>query len=151
MDVRRLPDHLHERPERDSPPVRKAPAAEHEDLGRDAGLELLDQARLADTRVTDHGDEPAHASLDGLFELREQQLEFACAADEGCDVGSRLGRQAEQAIGGHRLRLPLQLERLDRLDLDGVADEPVRLLADQDLESRRRLLEPRGDVDRVAR
>ena len=57
----------------------------------------------------------------------------------------------EQPVGGNALGLALQLERLDRLDLDGVAHEPVGRLADQHLVGRRRLLEPRRDVDRVAR
>ena len=49
-----------------------------------------------------------------------------------------------------RRRLALQLERLHRLDDDRVADERPRLGADQDLARLRRLLEPRGHVDRVA-
>src|SRR5581483_5436672 len=47
-------------------------------------------------------------------------------------------------------RLPLELERLDRLDLDRVARERERLRTEQDLARRRRLLQARGDVDRVA-
>jgi hypothetical protein len=55
----------------------------------------------------------------------------------------------EQAV--RRDRLGLALERqLDALALDVVADEGVRDLADQDLVRGRVLLEPGGDVDRVA-
>jgi hypothetical protein len=50
----------------------------------------------------------------------------------------------------HRLRLALQRQRLDRLDLDRVAHQRVGGLADVDLVGRRRRLQPRGDVDRVA-
>ncbi len=44
----------------------------------------------------------------------------------------------------------MSVERLDGLDANGVADEEPRLGADQDLAGARRLLETRGDVDRVA-
>ena len=57
---------------------------------------------------------------------------------------------ADQAVGGHALGLALQLERLDRLGLDRVAHERVGELAEQRLLRRRGLLEPGGDVDRVA-
>ena len=46
--------------------------------------------------------------------------------------------------------LPFSVQRLDELDLDGVAHEPVRELADEDLAGGRGLLEASGDVDRVA-
>jgi hypothetical protein len=66
----------------------------------------------------------------------------AAAAAAGADLLDR-----EQPIGGDALGLAFQLERLHRLDLDAVPDEPVRRLADQHLVLGRRLLEPRGDVD----
>ena len=56
----------------------------------------------------------------------------------------------QQPVGGDRLGLALQLERLDRLGVDRVADEPERRLPDQDLAGLGRLLEPRRDVDGVA-
>ena len=49
----------------------------------------------------------------------------------------------------HRLRLPLQRQRLDRLDHDRLAHERQRRLADQHLARLGRLLEPRRDVDGV--
>ena len=51
---------------------------------------------------------------------------------------------------GDPLRLPLQLERLDGLDVDVVADEPVRQLSEQHLARAGGLLEARRGVDRVA-
>jgi len=49
-----------------------------------------------------------------------------------------------------RLRLAFHLEGSSLLGLDRIANEPTRPTSDQRLAGRRRLLEPRGDVDRVA-
>ena len=57
---------------------------------------------------------------------------------------------AQEPVGGNRLGLALQLERLDRLDLGRVADERERRLPDQHLARLRRLLQPRRHVDRIA-
>jgi hypothetical protein len=56
-----------------------------------------------------------------------------------------------EPVRAERLRLPLRVDRFDRLGLDRLGHEPVGLLAEQDLAGRRRLLESRRDVDRVAR
>ena len=58
--------------------------------------------------------------------------------------------RGEQTVGGHRLRLALQSQRLDWFNFDGVAHEPVRHLADVDLIRWRGLLEPRSHVDRIS-
>ena len=55
-----------------------------------------------------------------------------------------------EPVGGHGLRLALELERLDRLDRDRVAHEAEGRLPDQDLARGGGLLEAGGDVDRVA-
>ena len=49
------------------------------------------------------------------------------------------------------IRLSLESERLDRLDLDLVLSELERLPAEQDLAGGGRLLETCGDIDRIAR
>ena len=74
------------------------------------------------------------------------------SSDEPCLVAA-LGRleHSQQPVGGNGAGLSLQLERRDGLDLDGVTDEVERRLAEQHLARLRRLLEPRGDVHRVAR
>ena len=46
---------------------------------------------------------------------------------------------------------PLQLERAGVLDDEAAGGEPVRSRADEDLARPRRLLEPRGEVDGLAR
>ena len=55
----------------------------------------------------------------------------------------------EQPKRRHRLRLPLQHERLDRLRVHRALHELVRRLSDQHLARRRRLLEPRRHVHRI--
>ncbi len=62
-----------------------------------------------------------------------------------------LPRDRKQPVGRHGLGLALELERLDDLDLDGVAHEPVGRLTDEHLHRGRVLLEPRRDVHGVAR
>ena len=61
-------------------------------------------------------------------------------------------RPPRHAGAGRRERvlLALELQRLHRLDLDGVAHELVGRLPDQDLAGGRRLFQPGGDVDGVA-
>ena len=50
-----------------------------------------------------------------------------------------------------RLGLALERERLDRLDVHGVPDQPVGRVPEQDLAGAGRLLEAGRDVDGVAR
>src|SRR6476659_9648592 len=56
----------------------------------------------------------------------------------------------QELVGGNAFRLALELQRLHRLDLDGVAHQLVRRLPDQDLTGGRRLFQPGGNVDGVA-
>src|SRR5439155_9788700 len=58
--------------------------------------------------------------------------------------------ERKQAVRAHRLALALELERIDRLDLHGIPDEPVRGVAEEDLSGRRRLLESFRDIDGIA-
>ena len=58
---------------------------------------------------------------------------------------------SQEPVGGHRLGLALQLERLDLLDLGRVADERECRLPDQHLARPCRLLQSRRHVDRVSR
>ncbi len=57
---------------------------------------------------------------------------------------------AHEAVRGNALRLPLQLERLDLLDVDVVAYEAVGEVSEQDLLGAGSLLEPCRDVHGVA-
>jgi hypothetical protein len=78
---------------------------------------------------------------------------FALATDEGSSQHrpcSLWAGHRDEAKRLHLLRLPLQLERLDRLDLDRAARELHRSGSDVDLVRRRSLLESRRNVDGVA-
>ena len=57
----------------------------------------------------------------------------------------------DQAKSRHRLRLPLESKRLDRLGLDRFANQLKRLLSYQHLVWLRSLLQTGRDVDRVTR
>jgi len=98
---------------------------------------------------------PTYSSLrDSAVTFLVQQEELAVAADERrveapCPAG-RLGNDVQQPHRADRLRLALQLERPGVLGDDRRADELVGRLADQDLARPRGLLEPGGDVHRVA-
>ena len=144
-----LLQHLDHRPVGDPLAVGQAAAADDRRLDR--GEELGRQPRLADTGIPDHGHELAPSLLEGALPGCLQALQLARPADEGHLVPAlRRFVDRDEPMCRNRLCLPLQLERLDRLGLDRVADERERVLADQDLARLRGLLEPRGDVDRVA-
>ena len=122
------------------------------DRHRERRQNLRGEPRLADTRVAD--DRNQLAALLGLHALPgfPEKRELALAADERVPVAPlRRVVHVKQPVGGNRLGLALQLQRLDRLDVSCVADERERRCADQHLARRGRLLQPGSDVDRVAR
>ena len=141
-------DHLDNGPVRDSLAVGEAAAVD--DPGIDRRERLDDEPRLPDSGIPDDRDQLAPLlrlrALPGLPDGRE----LALTADEACLVAAlRCGKRVHEAERRHRFRLALQLERLDRLDLDRSAYELEGRLADQDLARIGGVLEPRGDVDRV--
>ena len=152
-DPGRLPEHLGQRPVGDAVAVGQAAAPQYHRLVGDAPHELLDEAALADPGLAEQRDEPALGPGDRTTELRVQGGDLAGAPDER-QVRRSGARRAfgdrEQPVGRDGFRLALQRQGLDRHDLDGVSDQPVGGLADQDLPSRGRLLETGGDVHRVA-
>jgi hypothetical protein len=96
----------------------------------------------------------ARPVADGGPVCLRQHLQLALPADERRVEPSRdglLARQRHEPVRLDGLVLPLQVERLDRLDLDRGAHEPKRRLAEQDLPGPRRALQPRRHVDRVTR
>ncbi len=152
-DAGRLSHRLDERPERDAVPVGKAAPAQRPHVSR-LLEELVSEPRLADARLAEHRDRLDAPPLLRPVARFQEERELFLAADHG-----RLGMpehsllvlcHRDEAVGGHALGLALELERLDLFDLDRLPDEPVGRLADENLECRRRLLEPRCDVDRVA-
>ena len=118
--------------------------------------ELLDQARLADARVAEHGRQLAAPGRGGRIEGVLEDRPFHLATDQrGGPDRLRADRlagvpDAHEPVGRHALGLALELQGLDRFDLDLAPDEVVRRLADEDLVGRGGLLQACRDVDRVA-
>ena len=127
---------LGERPERDAVAVGEAAAAQDGRLALDGADELVDEPRLPDPRLADDGDEPAATVGGGAPERGAERLELGVAPDhrrvEAHDPLDALA-DADEPVRGDGLGLPLELERLDLLDVDVVADEPVGEVAEEDL------------------
>ena len=117
-----LLDHLDHRPVRDPLAVRKAAAADA--LCIDRGEKLGRQPRLADAGIADHGHELAASLFADLLPDLPQRLELPHPPDEQSLVPA-LGRLVDrhQPVGGHRLALSLQLERLHSFRDDRLTDE----------------------------
>ena len=141
-----------ERPERDALAVgRHRPSSDVGVLLDRAPRNSRDQARLADARVAEdrrpvRRRDPSAAALERLAGAAELRPPGRRSEVEPARYPSSLAADAEQPVRGHPLRLALQLQRLDRLDLDGVADQPVGRLADQDLASSGALCSRRAAV-----
>ena len=151
-DTRYLANHLGQRPECDAASVGQTTAACSPRAVLDVLRELLGEAGLAEPGCREDGDEPARALRDRLLELAGEACELTLASDQRPAVGAAVVAflpHGEYAVGGHGLRLALELELPDRFDLDGVSHEPVRRFTDEDPQRRRSLLEPGGDVDDV--
>ena len=146
---------LDERPVGDALAVREAPPAE--DVGRvaDALEEVRDEARLPDPGRAEQREQPARAVGHCILVVAPQPLSLALAADERClevprePVGARKHLDESVCLDGGGL--PLQRERLDRLDPNRIAHEKSSRGADQRFACSGRLLEACCDVDRIAR
>ena len=89
-----------------------------------------------------------HGALVGTPQL----LELVGAPDHRRAAPPRsLLADVTEPVRGQRFRLPFRLERRQQLGVDGVAYERIGGRSEEDLAGRGRLLEPRGDVDGVAR
>ena len=117
-----------------------------------AAEELLRESRLADARGAEDREEVARAVAGDAGERPLEQLALPLAADHSRAVTTAGGLvpHRDQPVGGEELGLALRLDRRRRFGLDAVTNQPVGLLAEQHLARLGRLLEPRGDVDRVA-
>ena len=144
---------LGERPVRDALAVGKAAAAHHRRLASDTRQELRDQPRLADARGPENREQEARAFPDGSLVGLLERGELAFASDhrgiEAAGPAGQISRQRDQPVRPDRFALALQTQRLGRLDLDRVANEAIRGLAEQDLAGRSGLLEALGHVHRV--
>jgi hypothetical protein len=114
------------------------------------GRQLREQAALPHPRRRDHEHESRRT------DAAEQTRELDAAADHRrAEVSERrlarrLLAKTRDAPRPDRLRLPLQLERTDRLELDRRSDRERRHLPDDDASGVGRRLETGGNVDRVA-
>ena len=152
VDACRGPRDLGQRPERQTLPVRQAPPAHRPRVGlRD---ELLEQPGLAGPGRRDDGHHVTALGVDRAGESAGEHLQFVLPPDHrSIEVPSHaflLMADGDEPIGGHRLGLALELERLHFLRLDRVLDQAVRLLSEEDLHRRSVLFEARGDVHGVA-
>ena len=135
-------------------PVGEAAAAESGRARVDAAKNSSASRDLPTPGVADERDQPAACAARPRRRTAPRARPAPPRGRRAGAAGARAAVDARatptQPIGGDALGLALQLERLDRLDLDAVPDEPVGQLAEQHLALGRRLLEPRGDVDGVA-
>ncbi len=145
-----LLQHLDDGPVGDPLPVGKAAAAEDAGAAHPAG-ELLREPGLAHARGAEQGDQVAGPLGRAALPRVEQQPQLPLAADElpVQPPGRRLVAHRQQPVGGDRLLLAAQRERLHPLHVGGAAHEPRGRLAEQDLVRLRCLLQAGGDVDRV--
>jgi hypothetical protein len=83
-----------------------------------------------------------------------QASEFLLTADEGgVEAAGESGRALndfQEPISRNGIRLAFQRKRLGGADGHGVTNEPIRLLAEEDLAGPGGLLEAGGDVDGIA-
>ena len=132
--------------------VRPQASAQHDGAGRGRMFtELFDQTRLADTGWSDD-DDPATPVPDLAAQLLELSLashDWRAQAAE-CALTRTLRIDPGDAEGKHAVRLPLQVERADRLQFDRVRHRKRGQLTDDDRPGLGRGLKPCRHVHRVA-
>ena len=152
LGSQQLLHHLDHGPVRDPFAVREASTAHH---GHSVELlqELVDEARLPHSGRAEHGEEVARPVGDGLRQGGLQTSELAFPPDHraGEATRPRLRVDLEETVRGDRCRLPLHLERLQRLHGDCVPDQHPGLRAQQDLTRLGGLLKSRRHVHRITR
>ena len=134
--------------------IRGAGAVRHTTADEDARLalgrldELAREPRLADSRFAEDGDDAATIVLARALECGPKPAQLPLTAHE---------RRIETALDRGRTRDELvetpageAVAELHTLGADGVLDEPLRLVAEQDLVRFRAFLEMCGDVERCA-
>ena len=146
---------LRERPVGDALPVRKAAPGDDRRAAGDRRDELARETRLADARRPEHRDKPAARARRSHRRRPLPRRKLLPAPDERSVVAPFEGGSAldhvDEAVRGNRVGLPLERERLDRLDLDRSARQAAASARRAGSRRAGGLLEPGGDVDRVAR
>src|SRR5439155_9000579 len=147
-----------ERPERDSFAVGEAPALAPVDEIRllvQPLPQLSEEPRLADSRLADEGHEVHRlvAADAGVCLLEQRELRIAPHERGGAadlDVDSEAAARPPGAPKRHRLRLPLDADRVERLVVDLLTRRAVGEVADDQGSGLRGALQARGRVDDVA-
>ncbi|MCY1283203.1 hypothetical protein D9M70_320760 [compost metagenome] len=121
-----------------------------------AGLELMEQPRLADARFADHGNDAPAARL-GVLQRLMQVLQFLLAPDEARQpavrrhLQARAQRpQAHHLVHRQRFAHALDMRGAQRRELEIALGELVRGFADQDRCRGGNPFHARGNVDGVA-
>jgi hypothetical protein len=117
--------------------------------------ELLHQRRLPDAGVAHQRHDVWLALFDRVAVDRLQQLELRASADEGSRAAAEpsrthQGQRTNERLRQHGLGLPLRVEREWRSELEGAAHCLGGSGTDDGRPGLGCLLEPRGDVDRIA-
>ena len=117
--------------------------------------ELTHEPRFADACIAKHRHEPRSPLLKGLAVGAAETLEFLIAADERTCEATHPAR-AHEREGAHDAtrydpaRLALRINRRRPLELERTACRGDGALADKNRAGGCSLLQPRGDVDRIA-
>ena len=153
LDPGELAHDLADRPVGDALPVGEARAADDPGPCSDPRDELRHEARLTHARLADDRHQPALGRRESGSELPLEELELLSPAGERRPDPPHDRPEAtdlDQAVGGDGLALSLCVERLHGLGPHRGADEAERRLSEQHLTRPCGLLQPRGDVDRIA-
>ena len=150
-DPRRCFDHLGQRPVGDALAERKG-ASPQDRRALDALDELVDEAALADAGLAEDGDEVRAPVADRACKRVLEELQLDLTADERGrrERALRLRRDVEQLPTAKRLDAAADRHGIRGLGDDHAVREAQHAGADQDRALRRRLLEPRGEIDRLA-
>jgi hypothetical protein len=155
-DVRPCLEHVRERQQRRALARRKAAADQHGRVVVQVREKLADEPALADARVAEQGHQRRPPVRRDAIELGAQRIELTLAADERRRQARHAAPLHRFPLAGdepraHRSGLAPQAERLvDFAEHEMRARRACRPLTDDDRPGLGGLLEPRGDVDRVA-
>ena len=151
-------DDLPQGPERDAVPVGQAATLTpgHQLLAVvDEAPELVDQPALADSGLTEQGDQPHRAFPQGAGVAPLEPVQLGVTADERGDrplihVHAEPAARPDQPPYRHGLRLALDPDRCQLVVRKQRMGRPPGALADQDAVHRCHPLQARGGIDDVA-
>ena len=120
-------------------------------------LELVEQPRLADSRLAHDRHHPRHRACGNLVILTFEDAELCVSADHPClDAFDPARRHPERSglrgvndVDAYRFRLALDVNRAQGSDVEDAADVPVGVVRDENTADRCRLLQAGREVDGV--